>query len=447
MIKITLLTIIATISASAWALEQVSISIPKITWEFEVKYGLLSQEPAQLSSEEQTMAVELKPLLTSADYPAAWRLLQSVDTSKSSAALAQVKAQIAIQLSKYQVAKTAYLDALKKRPDLLPSHRGLAVSFLKLDQTDNAIHHLSKALQLGDQDASLFAQMAFLHMQSEQPAAAISGFRQALFYEPQNPAYLEGLIWALSSANNLNEANALIQQQIEKQPEDIKLWLRLGQLQLQQGIEDKALSSLDMALRLGEKSTANQMLTAQLHLSYGSSRRATELFKAVLKSGEKQYLDAILDATYVMVNDEYNDHSKTMLANVKKYGKHLTKPQRSKLLTQEALIIANKKNTKKAINLLEKAVEKDGTNGHALIALGKLLLENNALDRAQLYFTRASTLASFSEQAMLFNAQIAANKGNYEQAIQLLHDVVAKNPSRQELYANIKQLNRLKTAR
>lgn len=447
MIKTTLLSIAAVFCIDASAIEQVNVLIPKITWDFEVKYGLLNQEPVRLSSSEQSIANKLKPLLNNAKYADAWQILKSVNTSESSAALAQAKAQIAVQLSNYKEAVKAYHDALNKRPDLLPSHRGLAVSFLKLNQTEKAIEHLSKALQLGDQDSSLFAQLAFLHMQNQQPAAAISGFRQALFYEPYNKSYIEGLIWALSSANNLNEANALIEQQIDKDPKATKLWLRLGQLQLQQGLEKEALASLDMALRLGDKSTANQMLTAQLHLRYGSAIRATELFKLVLQSGDKQYLDAVLDATYVMVNDESNEQSNAMLKNVKKYGKHLTKSQRSKVLTQEAIIFGSKQKPNKAIKLLEKAVKADGTNGQALIALGKLLLENNALDRAELYFTRAQALDLYKEQAMLFNAQIAANMSNYQRAIELLSQVVADNPSRHDIYANIKQLKRLKMSK
>ena len=444
-VKKILIAIATLLPMYTQAIESVSVSIPDVTWKFEVKYGLLSQEPARLLPKERVLASKLKPLLTQSHYKNAWQLLQSVNTATASPALAQAKGQVALQLTHYNEAINAFNHALTSRPDLLGSHRGIAASYLKIDNVESAIKHLSKAIQLGDKDPSLFAQVAYIHMQQNRPAAAVAGFRQALFLSPTNSNYINGLIWALTETENLSEASALVQQQIDTTPNSATLWLRLGQIQLQQN-NTKALASLDMALRLGNKALANEMLTAQLHLNHGSTTRAIALLKRVINSGDKKYTSNVLEAVFLVLQKDQSSAATSLIAAIKKQRNILTKPQKSALLTQEALLLASTSQSKKAVNLLEQAVKADGTNGQALIALGKLLLDKSAFNRAEMYFTRASALTTYKEQALLYNAQIATNQGFYSKAITLLHTVISNNPNRQDLLANIRLLRRLTKA-
>lgn len=181
--KITLfLTLLFICTSAASSSAHVDIAITKPSWDFEIKYGLLSQDAAKLTANEQTIATTIKPLLAKSDYNGAWQAVKHLEINTLSPALAQAVGQIALQVKQLAHAERAFRHALSKRPDLLPSHRALAAIYLKLEDNQKAAKYLASALTLGDQDASLFAQLAYLHMQQAQPYAAIAGFRQALFF-------------------------------------------------------------------------------------------------------------------------------------------------------------------------------------------------------------------------------------------------------------------------
>lgn len=424
----------------------IEVEVPKQAWQFEIKYGLLSQEKARLAVSEKDISKQLKPMLNQGQYQQAWQVVKDIDTSQSSAALAQVKGQIAYQVNDYQAAIPAFEDALTKRPDLIASHRGLAGIYLKQSNQKSALKHLTQAIVLGDQDASIFAQMGYLHMQNEQAYAAIAGFRQALFLAPDREDYKRGLLWALTQSGDVQESLHLLSQMIEQTPDDASLWLQLSQIQLLQGDETKALSSLDVARRLGDTATNNLMLSAQLHLNHGSAQQAIFLLKQVLKADSQQYKEPIIAVLSVLVNKGDMHHAQQLSSALNKYKNKLDHKAQSQLLTYQGVLAHDNNKLKQAEQLFQQAINKDAANGNAMLKLGLLLQAQQKYSRADSYFVRASSFAPYQEMAWLSIAQIAIEQGSYERAISFLNKAYKANPARRDLIANIKQLERLQRA-
>ncbi|ATD00692.1 tetratricopeptide repeat protein [Pseudoalteromonas spongiae] len=443
--KITLfLTLLFICTSAASSSAHVDIAITKPSWDFEIKYGLLSQDAAKLTANEQTIATTIKPLLAKSDYNGAWQAVKHLEINTLSPALAQAVGQIALQVKQLAHAERAFRHALSKRPDLLPSHRALAAIYLKLEDNQKAAKYLASALTLGDQDASLFAQLAYLHMQQAQPYAAIAGFRQALFLQPDSLDYKKGLLWALTQAGDVNEATVLLNQLIENTPNEADLWLHLSQIQLQQGKEKNALASIEVARRLGNNNPTNLLLIAQLHLNHGSSDAAVKLLTEIINKDDPAHLTQIVNALTVLINQNNVSQAQVLASVLEKHSTKLNFKHQSMLLTYLALLAERNGKTKTAEQYLTRAIETDASNGKALLQLGQLYQHKKQLSQANNYYVRASSLDNYKEQAWLFSAQIAIDQGQYERAITLLNNAYRENPTRRDLLANIKQLERLK---
>ncbi len=440
------LLLLGSITSQTLAHQQVSIVMPQQSWQFELRYGVLQQDKARLSSNEQAIAERIKPLLMAKDYRGAWDEVKSYPVNSASAALAQAIGQIAMQLSHDDAAIEAFNAALKKRPDLLPSYRALGAIYLKQDKKAQAVEMLTKALQLGDQDASLFAQIAYLHMQQNQAYAAVAGFRQALFLAPNHADYKKGLLWALTQAGDTSEARMLLNQLIEENPNDDALWLHLSQIQLQRSEQKEALASLEIAARLGNESISNQILTAQLHLTYGDENKAVTLLKKALAQGAKPYYGQMIEAVSLLVSEGFTKKAGQLASALEKQSNELSSIQQSELLTFQGALAQENGNTKKAQQYYTSAISAHAGNGRAMLELGQLLQRQKQYAIANSFYTRAATLAPYKEQAWLLSAQIAIDKGDFDKAIALLNKAYQQNQSRRDLLGNIKQLERLKRA-
>lgn len=421
---------------------QVEISIPPPTWNFEIKYGLLNREKPKLFSHEQDIALGLRPLIQAEKYQQAWRLVTDIDPKDASPALLQAKGQIAMQLKNTNEAIEAFTLALDKKPDLLSSHRTLAAIYIQKNTPNLARKHLSHAIQLGDQDPSLFAQLAYLHMQENESYSAIAGFRQALFLAPSNTHYKQGLLWALTESGDTIAASALLKEMIVKTPDNPTLWLQLAKIALSLHNEKDALASMEIALRLGQQSTSNLILCAQLHIRHGSSQQAARLLGIAVNQGGDQY-EAIIDALNVLASRDPGAMTHTLIKVLEQHQSRFSATTHSQFLTIKGSLLNQ---NSRAISLYKKAISLDPTNGSALIKVGHLLVEQNKLDQADMYFSRAASMEKYREQAWLSSAQIAISQGNFSRALSLLKTASKHNPHRADLKKNIQQIEQLNEA-
>jgi tetratricopeptide (TPR) repeat protein len=419
----------------------VDIKLSPQFWTFELVSNPLFSGDVKLKPEERNLSKELRPLLASKSYEEALNLLTNVNHTIASAALLQLKGQVALQLNKFDLAKTAFELAVSKESALLSSHRGLAIINLKEKNNEQALVNLQKVVALGGQDGEVFAQLGYLHLQLKSPWSAVAGYRQALLLRPNNKAWQQGLLYSLVASQSYNEATALLSELLNKQPDNGDLWLHHAQLSLQQLNEKDALSSMEIALRLGNKQARNYLLAAQLHLKEGSAKRAVALFKQTLKL-DTNYVKEITEATAYLIQDEQFELLRPLLKLLVTTSKNYSKSVQSNILVLQAQVVSEKQ-PEKALGLLSQAVSKNPNNGLALIELARAYYNKKQLIKANMYFIRAGSHAKYIEQSLIAQSQIAIEQYDYQSAVVHLRNAFKRNPSRQELMHNIKQLENL----
>jgi tetratricopeptide (TPR) repeat protein len=442
-------------------------------WILAIDNQLLSPLEAKISPYEKSFARKVSTLLANNQYPEIATLFDARAIENDSEALLLLRGQVLLLLKRSDEAEKAFILALDKMPDLIKAHQGLSLLYMQQHDYKSAQLHLIRSIELGQADEQIYAQLAFIHVKNHQPWSAIAAYRQALMLSPGESQYQQGLLFALIAAGDLSQASALLDELINKQPDNPQLWLQRGQIALKKSDNVQALVSIEIALKLNPKDTSNQLLAAQLHLTQGSSERAVFLVEESVEQYSKQYLQQVNN------NSNTADMLKTQpkIANVmlqtlawlvaeQQWGiasdfiSTLERGLSTKVENDIAALFFNKAqaaqfsvytaqlslqdgNVKKAMASLNNALEVDPTLGDALLSLANLYKQQQQFTQARLMYVRAEALPEYQLSAWLGLAQIEIDSTNYKSALVLLKKALRSQPSRQDLIVNIRALEKL----
>ena len=275
-------------------------------------------------------------------------------------------------------------------------------------------------------------------------SSAISGYQQALFLDADNEEWARGLLYALTRAEALPQAQALAEQLLEKQSSSKELWMLRSQIALRQNKPLQALSSLESAISLGEEKAENLIIAAQLHLNHGSVERSVELLtsgKILNPSMTEQQQQAVIQTAAWLAQQQQWDQLQTLL----RASRNRSIPARAdaSLSVSKARMAIETGNHSGAEKALKSALRNDPTLGDALITLADLLRDQKRYQQAIMYYQRAEVLPDLQERALLGRAQAHIEQSEYDEALRLLGQVVRKNPTRQDLHASMRSLRNM----
>jgi tetratricopeptide (TPR) repeat protein len=362
-----------------------------------------------------------------------------------SASVLYVIGAIYLELERYVPAEAAFKAALIPLPDYLRVHEALGVLYVRTERYAEARVHLVRAAELGLYTAGIYVSLAYINAKAKNWWGAASALQQALAIEPENRSWQSGLLQALNETQQYAAGLALVEQMLLAEPDDPLLWLYRAHMSLNSDERDSALTSLETAIRLGDDSVGNKQVAATLHMERGSIARAVELLKsAAVEDLEFEYIDQAL--AWLSYEDEWN-YFRELLAAAEARRASLDALQRSRLLTRQASLQLHDGDRRTAIETLQQAVELDASNAEALMTLAQAYRDERDLNRAETMFQRASVFDLYRENALISLAQIAIDQQNFERAIELLRDVVSRNPARTDLQRNVDVLENLVLAR
>ena len=443
-------SLLVLLSFGAQAAMQVKLAEPD--WQFLLSSQPVSPTSAQLASNERNFAQQIQPLLNAQNYAAVAQAFGSRALANDSAALQQLRGQVMLSIKRYDEAEAALNAALQQMPDLALAHRSLSMLFMLKKDYAKARIHLTRSIELGVADAQLYGQLAFVNLNSQHAASAIAGYQQALYLEPENPQWQQGLLYAWLNSHNFAAAQRLVEDMLEqgKHHNPAELWLLRGQIALQQQQPQAALSSLEMALQLAPEDSANALLAAKLHVQHGSVARAVELLSNSLSQVNAQNQPAIFAALEQVLpwllsqsasNKIQQKHAITLInaAGALK----LKGLEQAKLNLYRGQLALQQNELDKAKRYLTQAIDQEPLSGEALLALAKVYQQQNLNQQAELYLVRASAIVAVKLQALLANAQLQIEQNNYPQALELLQQAALLEPNRGDIQQNVGALQKI----
>ena len=346
-----------------------------------------------------------------------------------------------LYLEQWVPAEAALKAALVPLPDYQRVHEALGNLYTLTERWDEARTHLTRAAELGLNTASLHAALGYINYKVKNWWGMASAYQQALTLEPDVRDWQTALMYALNETRQYAGGLALVEQMLQSQPGDPVLWLYRSYMALNVGDRALALTSLEATMRLGDNSVANKQVAAALHMERGSIARAVEL----LKSAPAQDLDFVfIDQALGWLNYENEwDYFRDLLAAADAHKALLDNLQGSRLLMHVSSLQLHDGDRRAAITTLQQAIELDSSNAEALLTLGQAYRDERDLNRAELMFQRASAFDLYRENALVSLAQIAIDQQNFERALELLRDIVSRNPARTDLQRNVDVLENL----
>lgn len=426
---------------------EVKLEAPK--WEFLLQNEPWAASEAQLVAGERSFARKIQPLLANNNHQAVIKAFEARNLDDDSAALCLLRGQVLLSLKRYSQAEQALLAALQDIPNLALAHRSLSMLYLSNKQYPKARKHLIRSIELGVADAQVYGQLAYVNLQLEQAASAVAGYQYALFMESDNKQWQQGLLYALIQSQAFDQAQGLLDELLQIEPSNTELWLQRGQIAFKQGRSQQAIASLEAALELGVKDSENIAFTAQLHIQNGSPRRAVELLsqhsRELIKAGKYKALEQI--AAWLAFQQNWPQLDKLIFSMAQNTSELPTQHQARIAVYQAQIQLAQYQSAypqkKSAREYLQVAIQHDPSNGEALMTLADLLRDENHVDQAIIYYTRAQVIPTYKERALLGRSQVAIDSQRFTEALRLLRQVIQHNPMRTDVLANIKTLENI----
>lgn len=426
---------------------KVKLALAEPTWTLNINNKTLSPLEAELQPKEFAFARQVQPLMEANNYQAVADLFKQRDLATDSTALQLLRGQVFLMLKDFEKAELALQTSLKTMPDLAKAHQGLSLLYMQQQQYNKALPHLIRSVELGRADAQVYAQLAYINVQNDQPWSAIAAYRQALMLQPQQAEYQQGLLFALIAAGDVTQAQILLKELLNQSPNNAELWLQRAQLFLKQDNQPAALNNIEIALKLNPNDHSNQLLAAQLHLSQGSSERAVDLLLTSMKQRPKENEKTTAQVTLQTLNwlivqqqwslaDKIISHSKMLAAT-------FDDQQKTQFSVYSAQLAIEQGELNSALASLNKAISINPNLGDALLSLASLYKQKNQFTQAKLMYVRAKALPDYQVSAWLGLAQLEIDSQHYKNALGYLKKAYKAQPQRHDLMTNIQALQKL----
>lgn len=134
------------------------------------------------------------------------------------------------------------------------------------DDAEARLEYLNQAMEAFGKNVDALQLRSLVQIVGGNPEAAAEDFRLLMEIEPENGAYRQSLIEALTRAGEFDAAIGEIDKLIENQPDNPALHLLKARLQLQQEQTEEALASLNRVLELEPEEIGALLLRSRLYL-------------------------------------------------------------------------------------------------------------------------------------------------------------------------------------
>ncbi len=330
---------------------------------------------------------------------------------------------LALQLKLFPQARESFQKALDKKPDFARARSGLVRTLIETGQLSEAVAQLQPVLYNPAADPSSLTLLGYALLMKDQPAAAETAYRQALFQNPDDANACAGLARSLLAQGRFPEARSLLRELLDHNPQSGQLWELLANCSMASGRNDQAICELEAGRRLRVISVSALATLADLYLAADQPAEAVAAYREAFASGDPS-IERMLHAAEGFIRLRDASNAKIFLDSAQRLCQDTTQPaermRQFHWVRGQYLELADQ--VRPATEAYRAALGVDPLYGPAMMALGDLQRRQGAVEDARLWYERAARVPSTQVQALLRLGRLQAEEGEYAKALDTLEE-------------------------
>ena len=383
-------------------------------------------EPAIIDPEEQIFFREVAGLIYDNRIEAIAKL-EAYIKPEASAVIDYTLGSLYLQEGSFEKASKHFDEAIKKFPDFRRAHKNRGFSLVRQQQLAEASSALTRAVELGEWDDAVFGLMGFCHLGLERYASALNAYNNAILLAPENADWKLGIIKSQVGIGNFKEALSMLDELIEKSPDNSKLWELQAGVFVQNNDLDKALINYELLREMGKLDRKMQMFLGDLYMTLDQGGAAVPVYSQALAEANADLAKRGLRAAEAMVNQGEFSNAKTLFSKLRQIGGQ-AQAEELKLLRLESKVAMAEGREISAIKTLEEIVVKNPLDGDALMMIGDYHLTNDENEKAFNRYQLASRIEGFQADAQVKMGQVRVQQRKYNEAIELIRKAQELRP-------------------
>jgi|WetSurMetagenome_2_1015567.scaffolds.fasta_scaffold05683_2 tetratricopeptide (TPR) repeat protein len=340
-------------------------------------------------------------------------------------------------------AAEAYQEAAHKFPNFRRAWEMLSSVYAMQKQYDEALVALNHVLELGGNRLTTYRLMAFCNAAVGNSMSAESAFRMAILLDPASMELQQGLARSLLRQGRYADVVALTTRLIAEHPEQADLWTLQTNAYLGLGQPTKAAQNYEMLDRLGQATYENLCLLGDIYVNDEAFDVAASAYLRAIDKNPEGKPDRAIRAAKVMASRGAMAQAKILVERVESLkSTQIDKTDQKELLWLHVRIVVSEGGGAEEAKVLEQIVALAPLDGAALLQLGQYYNRNKDLDKAIVYYDRASELEPFKPDALVRKAQVLVERKKYAEAMTLLENA-QQIKYRENVQTYIDQLKRI----
>lgn len=415
---------------------------PEFIKSFMGDYGFRTEiEPRVTKSEQNTLREVVAKAQNQIEE--AIDFLESKLNEEASSALDFALATMYFQIGRLTPSAKTYEQAILKFPSFLRAHKNLGFVHLSLGNYDKAASSLAQAINLGEGDGVTFVALGYCHLNLENFVSAENAYRMGVLLLPDSEDARNGLVNCFLQTQRFQEAIALLDELLQKKPDDVFCHRARAAALQGQNREKDAVVALETLRRMGHLKLSDFIILGDLYHNLQLYDLSLTIYQEALSKKEKLSLKQYIRVAKILIGRRsYEDGFRYLDKIEKNFGSGYSEEDEKEIRLLQAEVMRATGKNDQAKKLLRVIVEKHPLEGSALIILAQLAWQEKNFVEAGLFFERAAQDSEYEVRALIDHGRMLVSINQYENAIGLLERAQIIEP-RDTVASYLKSLNNL----
>ena len=392
-------------------------------------FGIDSRIEPNITTDEEFYLAKAAEAMAAEDREAAIAALTESSLLEESPSMLFTLATHQLSADEPGTAIENFRKALALFPNFRDAHRNLAMTLVRQEKHEEAIPHLTRAIELGSREGVTMGLLGYCHQLEGNYRSANEAYRLATLTQPDNRQWIEGLAQTFTALEQPEYAADLYQQLLGENPTETRPWLAQADAFVSLEKVPEAIANLEIARRLGVLTPAGLVSLGHLYLR-------EELYETALARYESAFAteEGVSPAKAVDIVEQLS--SLQRWEDSDRIAKLVNLPEEedenaellSRLTRARALIELEIGDAATGSNLVEEWLTKHPTDGLAILLLARFRQEEGKREEAEMLLERAARDPAVAAEALLNHGKLLVEAGEFETAIEHLEQAQRIEP-------------------